>query len=464
MADTDYDFYGVQLQARIQVTRGGVGLAFDPNDAATSSGGVPDFIQFLYRSLESVRVEEQMGTVSTIDVSFSCPYDVALKVLESPYIRVTNVLHVRWGYSKTSAQMRPWMSGIIVAPPRVQLGPTTRISFTANGWGHALMRQSKTGSVPSGTTPESRTARGAFLEIMKEYEFSPKQLQDPKASKSWMEPLLPAIDRASLSDYGVLRTIVDRTGNDFFVSGSFITVAARDKVWTSAEARRAVFRLYGQINPEQQQYPMQNFELLNADAMFMPAAATSVGATYINADTGEIAQTKTTPAQQVKLGGSMGPDISVVPATNAPKTKALQKGANPPGTAGTNPTTQKGAGAGSVGAVHHVPGATDQSGAARREEVAAKARAQAMYTQVAFDALGVPWMVPEVVVVLAGVGIFDGNYMTQTVEHDIGRSGYTMHVEAFSRTAAQALLGSAQANGGLFFIEPKRDAGVEAEG
>lgn len=455
--DTAYDFYGVQLQARIQITRGGAGRAFDPNDP--TGGTVPEFIQFLYRSLESIRVEEQLGTVSTIDVTFSCPYDIALKVLETQYIQVTNVLHVRWGYSKTSAQMRPWLSGIIVAPPRVQLGPTTRISFTANGWGHALMRQSKTGSVP---VNKNGSARDAFTDILKEYEFDPvNQLQDKKASAAWLKPFLPTIDRAVLSDYGVLRTIVDRTGNDFFVSGNLITVAARDKVWTASDARRATFRLYGQINPEQQQYPMQNFELLNADALFLPAAATEVGATYMNADTGAIEQVTTTPSKQVPLGGRTGPDAAVAPAKNDPKTQSLQKGANPGGGAGTNPITRKGNEAGTVYATHQLSGRDGQNTEAGQDEVAGKARVQAMYTQIAFDALGVPWMVPEVVVVLAGVGIFDGSYMTQMVEHNIGRGGYTMRVEAFSRDAAQALIGSVQSQGGLFFIQPKSDAGVE---
>jgi hypothetical protein len=456
--DTNYDFYGVRLQARIQVTQGGAGRAFDPNDP--TGGSVPDFIAFLYRSLDSIRVEEQLGTVSTISVTFSCPYDIALKVLASPYIQVTNVLHVRWGYSKTSAQMRPWLSGIIVAPPQVQLGPTTRISFTANGWGHALMRQSKKGSAPS---TKNGTARDAFVEIMREYEFDPNnQLQDSKASTAWMAPLVPPIDRAVLSDYGVLRTIVDRTGNDFFVSGNLMVVAARDRVWTSSEARRAVFRLYGQIDPERMQYPMQNFELLNADAMFLPAAQTSVGSTYMNADTGEIEQVRSTPAEQVPLGGRKGPDISVAPATNIPKTQGLQKDSNP-GTAATNPIPRKGNSSSSVYATHNSPGRDDSNKSTAQTEVNAKARVQAMYTQVAFEALGIPWMVPEIIVVLAGVGIFDGNYMTQTVEHNIGRNGYTMRVEALSRDSAQALIGSVQAQGGLFFIEPKRGAGTEAQ-
>src|SRR3990172_928004 len=109
MAELDYDFFGIQLQARILVTGGGA-TQFDPLDPATPGRLVvdpqtPEFIQFVYQTLEQITVDEQMGTFSTIEVTFTPTYEVALKMLESPYIKVGNVLFVRWGYSKSDAHL-----------------------------------------------------------------------------------------------------------------------------------------------------------------------------------------------------------------------------------------------------------------------------------------------------------------------------------------------------------------------
>lgn len=449
-----YDFYGVRLQARIQVTQGGVGAALDPNDPTAFLGSVPDFIAFLYSSLEEIRVEEQMGTVSTIEVSFSVPYDIALKVMASPYIQRTNVLHLRWGYSKTSNHMRPWMSGIIVSPPRVQIGATTRISFTANGWGHALMRQRRTGSVPKS---KNGTARDAFVEVLSEFGFDPKsQLKDDLASPEWNKPITP-FPRADLSDWGVLRAVANRTGNDFFVSGNLVIVGAKNQAFQSTP-KRAVFRIFGQIDPSTAVYPMSNFELLNADALFLPPFQTEVAATYMNADTMEVKQTRRKSADEVTIGGTKGTDDSLPPTSPTPGGQAIQKPVQGQGTPSANPQVQRSAsGTDTVHATKNLPQTTDANEAQRVAEVGAHARVQAMYVQVGWDAPGLPWMTPEVVVELAGVGIFDGSYLVQLVEHTLGRGGYDMRCEGVSRTAAQALLTNTPAIGGLFVIpEPPR--------
>jgi hypothetical protein len=446
-ADDSFDFFGVRLQARIQVTQGGVGAALDPNDPTAFLGAVPDFIAFLYSTLEEIRVEEQMGTVSTIEVSFSVPYNIALKVMASPYIQRTNILHLRWGYAKTSNQMRPWMSGIIVSPPRVQIGATTRISFTANGWGHALMRQRRTGSVPKS---KNGTARDAFVEILSEFGFDPVgQLKDDLASPEWKKPITP-FPRADLSDWGVLRAVANRTGNDFFVSGNQVIVAAKNQAFQSTP-KRAVFRIFGQIDPSNFIFPMSNFELLNADALFLPPFQTEVAATYMNADTMEIKQVRAKPSDQVTVGGMKGTDDSLAPASPTPGGQAIQKSAQGQGTPSANPQAQRSAtGTDTLHATVHLPQTTDANEAQRVSEVPAKARVQAMYVQVGWDGPGLPWMTPEVVVELAGVGIFDGSYLVQLVEHTIGRGGYDMRCEGVSRTAAQALLTNTPAIGGLF--------------
>jgi hypothetical protein len=451
-ADDSYDFFGVRLQARIQVTRGGAGLAFDARDPLGGDAGVPDFIRFLYSSLEEIRVSEQMGMVSTIEVTFSVPYNIGVEVTKSQYIQRTNILHVNWGYSKTSKHMRGWLSGIIVSPPKVRFGATTDISFTANGWGHAMMRHSGIGSV-------SGTAQSAFKAILTEYKFDLKNLlDDGLASKSWTNPIRP-FPRATLSDWGVLRTLCSRTGNDFFISGNKVVVAAKDRVFESTP-KRAIFRIFGQIDPVNATYPMSNFELMNADALFIPPFQSEITATYMDSEAKKIEQTTELPSKQGTKGGMKGTNESVPTPKDSPISggHAVQKPTVGQGSPSMNPHAARGA---PLGGKKHVVGATGSVKEAQVSGVAAQAQTQSMYIQVGWDAPGLPWMTPEVVVDLQGVGLFEGSYLVQTVEHTIGRNGYEMHCEGVSRSAAQALLGNTPAIAGILNLqEPSPKGGA----
>src|SRR3990172_4267720 len=175
--DLDYDFYGTQLEARIQVTGEGSASSFDPSDPSPEP---PDFIKFVYQTLEEISVEEQLGAFSTIEVTFSPTYEIALQMLQSPYIKVGNIMFVRWGYAKSSGQLSPWKSGLIISPPRVQLGPQTRITIVANGWGHELSRNTRNRGKLEGK------GRDVFRRILGEYKFDlDKQLDAGQASDAF---------------------------------------------------------------------------------------------------------------------------------------------------------------------------------------------------------------------------------------------------------------------------------------
>lgn len=428
--DLDYDFFGIQLQARILVT-GGSAMPFDPLDPQTPSRlvvdpNVPEFIQFVYQTLEQITVDEQMGTFSTIEVTFTPTYDVALKMLESPYIKVGNVLFVRWGYSKADSQLvTPWKSGLIISPPRVQLGPMSRLTIVANGWGHQMARYIKKNRVLTGKF------RKIFRDILiNDWEFKPEQVIDSQASAEYTNNNAIPFNGAVQSDYDILRRLAHDSGNDLIINGSNVKVVSKKVKFNSKAEPRVTFTLFGQMDPPHGDFPMYDFEF-QADALFLPPFQKGVESVTVNKDASKNANTQTTKEQADFKAGTHADDPSKL------KTERVSGGQGPKG---SNPNVRQTETAPDVLQGRHLtPGANDSNIQSLLSEAGALATLQGAFIKVTWNAMGVPFIEPEDLVRLRGVGVFEGVYYLTAVSHAIGRGGYDMSCEAINRTSLDAL-------------------------
>lgn len=444
MPNLDYDFFGTQIQARIVVPQEGgaaVTAPFDP----PSDPNAPDFIRFIYKTLEQITVNEEMGTIGTIEVSFTPTYEIALDMLKSKYIKVGNILYVRWGYSKSGGQLSPWKSGIIVSPPRVQLGPMTRITIVANAWGHAMAR------VTQITAPEAPgNAQGSlvgtyqqiFYKILGKWGFKVPgpNLDDTNATDFYKTTTVVPFNSAIQSDYDILRRLANDSGNDFIINGPIIKVVSMKKKFDNPKPI-VTWTLFGQIDPPKGNFPMYDFEF-QADALFLPQFQKEVFADTVNADNNSASMQKTTPTEAGMKAGAVAdngaePTFDVHPGGLGPPLRASNSQG---GDATRRPLVRLDEKDANLRQARlPLPGVNDDNEATRSAEVIAKAQMQGAFIKVSFNAMGVPFIEPSQIVTLQGVGIFDGIYYLTTVSHTIGSGGYDMACEGINQTSANAL-------------------------
>lgn len=451
MADLDFDFFGAQLQARIVVPKEGgaaVTAPFDP----PSDPNAPDFIRFVYKTLEQITVDEEMGTIGTIEVTFTPTYEIALDMLKSKYIKVGNILYIRWGYSKSGGQLSPWKSGLIVSPPRVQLGPITRITIVANAWGHQMARISRVALANEGSL--TGTYQEVFHKITTAWGFKPANVDDSQATEFYKKNTITPFNLAVQSDYDILRRVANDSGNDFIISGPTIRVVSmKDKF--SHHKPKITWTLYGQINPTNLDFPMYDFEF-QADALFLPQFQKGVVSDAVNNDAPK--NSNTTTKQQTPTGAGMkagargdnGAELTsdVVGGGTGPSQRANN---GQGGQATQKPLVRQNESDPSIRQARHAqPGVNDDNKATRSDEVDAQASLQGAFIKVNFNAIGVPFMEPSELVNLRGVGIFDGIYYLTSVSHTIGRGGYDITCEAINQTSSNAL---------KVLVPPDRNAG-----
>lgn len=440
MADLDFDFFGVQLQARIVVPNAGgdaTTTPFDPSDS-----GAPDYIKFIYKTLEQITVDEEMGTIGTIEVTFTPTYEIALDMLKSKYIKVGNILYVRWGYSRSGGQLSPWKSGLIVSPPRVQLGPITRITIVANAWGHALARTTRI-AAPDAPKDAQGTLTGTYEAVFKQIIFKVWGFKDAdfdasNATDVFKKTNVVPFNCAVQTDYDILRRLAYDSGNDLIISGPSIKVVSmRKKIGLNKP--KVTWTLFGQINPKTGDFPMYDFEF-QADALFLPQFQKEVFADKVNADDKTPSMAKKTPAVKPGAKGANGAELTTTPQTGG-SGPPLRAGSSQGGAANQRPPTrlaEKTDPSIRQGRLPQ-PGVTSDNKATRDDEIQAKADLQGAFIKATFNVMGVPFVEPSEIVNLRGVGIFDGPYYLTSVSHMIGRGGYDMACEGFNRTSANAL-------------------------
>jgi len=403
--------------------------------------------------VESVTITMGPGLNSKLTVALAMPFDIGLKVLSSPLLRIGNKIECQIGYTKAGRFM-PWISAMS-AKPEVNINPEDGLSVTLNGEGGAFIALRNSRS----TVYENRSYADILEAITSRTEYSGIDLllPDSTGSEDELYRLREQTSQGNQSDWFFIQHLARTANCDAWMEPSRDrdgrqTLQIVRRSTAMEKAPRFTFLMRGNANFDTH-FPILEFDS-PAEGTWLPGSATSVGVGGFDVSTGGVfglvvARGNATPvaaAPTAPPAGSLAATLAVIDsAFDIPATNESIAGTGSTTISETNIQLAIVVDPDNVGEFLHVS-ERDQRGAAA---VATAHQTEAAIAHggihVTITTIGIPDLFPGETVEVHGVGLFDGAYLVQNITHTVAAGDWSMTVEILSN-ATQAALMSATAS------------------
>jgi len=360
-------------------------------------------------------------------MAFTPPTANVDEILSSPLFAIGNVVQVQWGYAEFGLRT---VYGVLTVPD-VNIGESVEITLNANGLLYGLMRRSgqrtwRESPEDDSSTPYTALQIIADLAVM-EFGFevditsASDAILDETPGKVWTQ--------SGETNWAFMQRICDYYGCDMFLQGARLFVVSRVKVRSGSAPVAATFRFRGQLDMENNIFPMENFTAENMGVIlgmqsrgFMMNDFNPDDPDSPVSDASDVGIVRSADPSRLPsdTGGVLGGAPEDIPCPFRELSGLrIDKAFN----------TERN----ESGAIVNV--------SSRDPGVAAFLNAQAEKSQltayeVEFETLGLPFIYPNQLIKVEGVGgIFDKVYFVQEVTHTLG-SGYDMTIHASSSDVA----------------------------
>jgi len=222
--------------------------------------------------LSSIGISIDYGYKTDLTANFAVTYDDAIRLMdEEPWLRLNNTLGLRWGYNDGIPwHITDWYFGLMQMP-EPSFGEEISLSVRAIGVGKKLSQLS---SKRVWSTPERpRTFKSIAEEIAKKYGLVVDEkmwglISAQKASRIEEERFV--YNQAGLSDLQFLNDFAKRSGLQLIIRGGRMMFVDRLQPLLGEPEVSAEFRQYGEIDTENNIYPIAGFTPTGFGSLFLP--------------------------------------------------------------------------------------------------------------------------------------------------------------------------------------------------
>lgn len=357
--------------------------------------------------VESVQVEIGMGLIGKVNVEIAAPFDLGLKLLESSLFAIGSVLDVQIGYPRIGKFM-PWFS-TMTSKPSINLNPDDGLTATLNGEGGAF-------AADRGSSSETFT--GSYESIVREIaaQESNRWNLDIPSSTGEDDPLYVErgeVSQANRTDWMFVQHICRLANYDAWITpdpefrGANL-LRLRRRADSMAGKPRYTFIARGQcdfINS----FPILSFES-SAEGVWLPPGSREVRAADVNIITRDASEVVVRPEDT---------DVPTLPGDTTSGEGAEEADGT---VVATEPIPRDARG---TGRRVIVPSHAPEEAAEALNSMVTEAR-QHGGLNATFSSIGLPDLFPGEAIAMAGLGIFSGNYIVESVSHSAAPGEWTM--------------------------------------
>ena len=358
--------------------------------------------------VESVQIDIGMGLIGKITVEIATTYDLGLQLLQSSLFAIGSVLEVQIGYPRIG-KFTPWFAAM-AAKPSISINPDDGLTATLNCEG---------GAFAAARSASGRTYSGTYRSIIEEIasrEENRWNLDIPTPGAD--DPLI--VERGSVSqgnrtDWMFVQYICRMSNYDCWITSvdtGLNVLRLRRREDHMAGVPRRTFVCRGQcdfINS----FPILTFES-SAEGVWLPQGARQARSTDIDirtrrgGDSDTVVRVEDTNVP-VLPGDTTTGDGSEVSEGVVISVEASERDSRD-GTRVVHPA--------------HSPERTSEVLTSMVTE-----RRQHGGLNATFSTIGIPDLYPGEAVKLVGLGIFNGNYVVESISHTAAPGDWSMSVK-----------------------------------
>jgi len=266
-----YSFRDVVMDGRIWSPETGEAVSLSVQNPVRSSGGENPYSSTI-PFLSSIEISIDYGYHIELTANFAVTYDDAIRLMdEEPWLRLNNTLSLRWGYNDGIPwHITDWFHGLMQLP-EPSFGE--EISLSVKGIGHAKKMAEIVSNRAWSGPKEPRTFRSIAEEIAKKYGF----VVDEKMWDLISAQKIASVDeerfdfnQAGGSDLQFLNSFAKTNGLQLIIRGSRMTFVDSLQSLFRAPVVSAEFRQYGEIDTENNIYPIAGFTPTGFGSLFLP--------------------------------------------------------------------------------------------------------------------------------------------------------------------------------------------------
>lgn len=369
--------------------------------------------------VESLELEMGRGYNSRISVKLAAPFDVGLELLRSSLFKIGNTMEVTFGYPKAGKFM-PAIS-TFVERPSISLDPVEGLSASLEG--------------SSGMFAGIRGTRSAQYTNMSYADIIRRivdeggygvdvVLPDPTGSDDPLYVVRESVSQQNHSDWFFIRTIAADALCDVWVGYAPSQGISRQQLVVSRRSEDVIdlpkVTLIARGDADfERVWPILQFET-DAEGVWLPGGAQETSATVTDPETGTEVTVRSTPTDEPGTGDA-------APVAGMRNVGGVAVGAGP------DPAPE------STGARVYVPGGDPQEAS---QQVAAfrSERAAAGSIKINVTTFGIVDLFPNDKVHITGLGVFDGDYLVDTVSHSLSAGEWSMNLQLFANALSRELL------------------------
>lgn len=421
---------GFQMAVRVVTTDGDVyplwmssqGGAAANSTSTSDAGGNSNALVAGLPCVESVDIEIGLGMNSKLTVSIATPFDLGLAILDSPLMRIGNVIECQVGYPRIG-RFLPWISAM-AARPDIRINADEGFSASLNGEGGAFIALRAT------RTTEYRNA--SYVDVVRAIlandGYGNIDLEVPESTGE-SDPLYVTrerISQAAQSDWFFVQYVVRAANCDAWIEPSSgdegrqkLKIIRREEALGGTPRFSFVMRGNADFDVY---FPILEFET-QAEGVWLPGAATSVRTGELNPTTGTVTSLVVTRSEsQIP---STGPAIVAPGSTTVNDTGVALAVAPSEDTAGDH-----------VYVSERDPRTPAAVATAHLTESALRGGG----IQATISSIGIPDLFPGQLVGMVGVGVFNGLYLVTKVTHRLSAEEWTMSLDLINNATETAML------------------------
>lgn len=370
--------------------------------------------------VESVDLRIAQGLNLSMTINLAATYDLGLRILDSPLLRIGNQVEMQAGYPKLN-RFLPTATGMTQVPSvRITADEGLTASLNVQGGAFASFRGA------SSRVFQNKTYREIIQDNCDRFQWQ-ADLPDSRGSDDPLDQQRPTISQANRADWYFLQWIVRSANCDGAVVPSqqspgqtIFRVRRRREVL--AARPRFVFVMRGRVDFDVY-FPLLSFES-QMQGVWAPRSASAVLTGDIN------------PDDRSETTAEATPQTTAVPSTSevvvAPGSVRIEQ---------TQVQIFPDAGNGAEGTGEFLtvsardPLTPAQVVESHRTESAARAAIQATVT-----ALAIPEILPGEIIQIENMGVFNGNYEVRELSHKLAAGSWDMEMQVLNNASTTSLL------------------------
>lgn len=384
---------------------------------------------------QDVTISMARNVNQSIAVTLSPPYDKAIELIskDNEWLRVGNTLAVRWGYSDVEGMQTDWHYGFMERP-QVSFGEEIAVTVTAKGMAWHMDRVARCRDWASSESPKS--LKSIAEEIAKRYGLDIEFGFQSESTKALFDTDEDSFVQGGRTDMQFLMFEAERRGARLIVQNGKLMIVDSTGHNSGYPDVNATFHMYARIDIWNNVLPMDSFDTESTGSLFLRQIQGIASMAYgPNSNPEEDPKMHRSDGDSVENGSDMnnftsGDQLAIPPA---------EDGKTPPPAIGkikVKSSIKREDDADEGGRIIALPVTGDESEEFIRGQVSAinDENAEEHGIPVNFSSIGIPNLLPGMMVGLKGVGdYFSGSYMLNEVEVKVSGSGASMTCSCFGR-------------------------------